>query len=84
MEDNTPISRDSYEKLAERYAQQSDSKLENAYLDRPATLALLPPVEDMVVLDAGCGSGAYSQWLQEHDAHVIAFDVTPKMASITK
>lgn len=82
--DMTPISLDAYERLAERYAQLSDSKLENAYLDRPATLALLPPVDGLVVLDAGCGTGAYAEWLQAHGAQVLAFDVSQKMVDITK
>jgi hypothetical protein len=33
--DMKPISRDAYDKLAERYADLSGSKIENAYLDRP-------------------------------------------------
>ena len=82
--DTAPISRDAYDKLAERYAEQSVSKLENAYLDRPATLSLLPPVQGKMVLDAGCGPGIYAEWLQRHGARVIAFDISPKMVALAK
>jgi SAM-dependent methyltransferase len=83
-DDTTPISRDAYDLLAERYAELSGSKLENAYLDRPATLSLLPPVRGRVVLDAGCGPGAYAEWLQQEGASVIAFDVSPKMVELAR
>lgn len=79
-----PIALDAYEKLAERFAKISDSKLENAYLDRPAVLSMLPSVRGRVALDAGCGSGAYSEWLRDHGAEVIAVDASPAMARITQ
>lgn len=67
-----PIALEAYEKLAERYAALIDTKAENAYYERPATLSLLPDVKGKRVLDAGCGSGLYSEWLLDHGAEVEA------------
>lgn len=60
QEGEKPIALDAYEALAERYAALVDSKAENAYCERPATLSLLPDIEGKRVLDAGCGPGSYS------------------------
>jgi len=79
-----PIALDAYECLAERYAALVDSKPENAYYERPATLSLLPSVEGKCVLDAGCGPGSYSEWLVAHGAKVVAIDVSPKMVQLAK
>lgn len=74
-----PLALEAYERLAERFARIADDKLENAYLDRPATFSLLPDVAGKLVVDAGCGAGAYSEELLRRGAEVIAFDVSPKM-----
>jgi SAM-dependent methyltransferase len=52
-----PIARDAYERLASGYDREGETKPSNAYLERPATLSLLPDVDDERVLDAGCGAG---------------------------
>ncbi|MEM2960855.1 MAG: methyltransferase domain-containing protein, partial [Candidatus Bathyarchaeia archaeon] len=70
---------DAYEKIADIYAATIDTKPHNAYLERPATLSLLPEVKDKRVLDAGCGPGVYSEWLIRHGAKVIAIDISPRM-----
>ena len=57
--DGKPIALEAYEVLAERYAAIVDSKGENAYVERPATLSLLPDVKGKRILDAGCGPGSY-------------------------
>jgi SAM-dependent methyltransferase len=36
------------------------------------------------VLDAGCGPGAYSEWLVQHGAHVTAVDASPKMVRLAQ
>ena len=79
-----PLALEAYEKLAEAYAARVDTKPHNAYYDRPATLSLLPDVRGQWVLDAGCGPGAYSQWLVEHGAQVVAVDVSPKMVGFAR
>jgi ubiquinone/menaquinone biosynthesis C-methylase UbiE len=74
-----PIAHDAYETLAERYAALVDTKPHNAYYDRPAVISLLPEVRGLRVLDAGCGPGAYAEWLVEHGAQVVAVDASPAM-----
>jgi SAM-dependent methyltransferase len=74
-----PVAYDAYETLAARYAANIDSKAHNAYYDRPAVLSLLPDVSGKNVLDAGCGPGAYAQWLVEHGAQVLGLDASPQM-----
>ncbi|UCD45484.1 MAG: methyltransferase domain-containing protein [Candidatus Bathyarchaeota archaeon] len=73
------IAYDAYEKLADAYADMVDTKPHNAYLERPATMSLLPDVEGKRVLDAGCGPGAYAERLVEQGAEVVAVDASPKM-----
>lgn len=79
MRKDKPIAFDAYEKLADAYAAMIDTKPHNAYLERPATLSLLPDVTGKRVLDAGCGPGVYSEWLVEHGAEVVAVDASPRM-----
>ncbi len=78
------IAYDAYERLADAYAAQIDGKPHNAYLERPATLSLLPDVNGKHVLDAGCGPGAYAEWLIRHGATVTAVDASPKMVQHAK
>ena len=79
-----PIALAAYEALAEDYAAAVDTKPHNAYYERPATLSLLPPVEGLRVLDAGCGPGVYAEWLTERGADVVAVDVSPTMVSLAR
>ena len=79
-----PIALEAYEALAEAYAALIDTKPHNAYYERPATLSLLPDVHGKQVLDAGCGPGAYAEWLIRHGADVVAFDVSPTMVQLAK
>jgi SAM-dependent methyltransferase len=71
-----------YEALAEAYAAHIDTKPHNAYYERPATLALLPDVAGLRVLDAGCGPGVYAEWLLDRGAQVVAVDASPKMLAL--
>ncbi len=73
-----------YEQFARRYAELAETKPYNALYDRPATLSLLPEVAGRRVLDAGCGPGIYAEWLVNHGAEVVAFDVTPDFVDITR
>lgn len=73
-----------YEQFAERYAAAIATKAHNAYYERPATLSLLPQVQGLRVLDAGCGPGIYTEWLLKQGAQVVACDVTPQMLEITQ
>jgi SAM-dependent methyltransferase len=79
-----PISRRSYEELAEAYAAKIDTKPHNAYYERPATLSLLPEVRGLRVLDAGCGPGVYAEWMTNRGARVVAVDASPKMLALAR
>ena len=74
-----PLAQDAYNLLADDYAARIDSKAHNAFYDRPAVLSLLPDVAGWQVLDAGCGPGAYAEWLLNHGAQVVAVDANEKM-----
>lgn len=79
-----PVAQYAYDQLAEAYAALVDTKPHNAYYERPATLSLLPAVRGMRVLDAGCGPGAYAEWLVEHGAWVVALDANFKMLRLAR
>jgi len=79
-----PIALDAYERLAEAYAARVDTKAHNAFYDRPALISLLPEVAGKRVLDAGCGPGAYAEWLAEQGAEVVGFDVSPRMVQLAE
>jgi SAM-dependent methyltransferase len=79
-----PIAQEAYDELAEAYATLVDTRPHNAYYERPATLSLLPDVKGMLVLDAGCGPGVYSEWLVAHGADVVAIDANETMVGLAK
>ena len=64
-----------YDQLAEAFAARVDTRAYNAHYERPATLSLLPPVAGQRVLDAGCGPGAYCDWLAAPGA--VSWGSTP-------
>ena len=68
-----------YEKIADKFAAHSDTMAGNLHYERPATMALLPPLEGLDVLDAGCGSGFYTEYAHKAGARVVAFDPSGKM-----
>jgi SAM-dependent methyltransferase len=61
-----------------------DTKPHNAYYDRPAVLSLLPDVKGKRILDAGCGPGAYAEWLIDRGAEVVCIDASPKMIEFAR
>jgi len=79
-----PVAYDAYESLAEDFAARVDTKPHNAYYDRPAVLSLLPEVNGKQVLDAGCGPGAYAEWLVANGAEVVCIDASPKMLEFAR
>lgn len=54
------------------------------HFERPATVALLPDLKGLKVLDAGCGTGWYSAYMLNHGAEVTALDITPEMLELTR
>ena len=73
-----------YDSIAERYASEIDARPWNALYERPATLALLPAIANLDVLDAGCGHGWYADWLVRHGARVVAVDRSAAMVALTE
>jgi SAM-dependent methyltransferase len=73
-----------YEAFAEAYLTRTDSNSHNAYYERPAMFSLLSNVKSKRVLDAGCAGGAYSEWLVNHSADVVAIDISTMMVQLTK
>ena len=74
----------SYEGKAAKYAETVDCKPWNAYYERPATTSLLPSLKNTVVLDAGCGSGWYTEYMLAQGAKVTAFDNNAEFVRLTR
>jgi len=64
-----------YDGIADAYAAGVDSRPYNALYERPAMLELLPPIDGLRLLDAGCGAGWYAAELGARGAMVTAVDV---------
>jgi SAM-dependent methyltransferase len=79
-----PVAREAYDALAVAFSRHAEVSPYNAYYERPALQALLPAVSGQRVLDAGCSSGAHSQWLLEHGASVVALDVSQGMVELAR
>lgn len=75
---------EAYTELADAYASVIDTKPHNAYYDRPAVQTLLSNLKDKNILDAGCGTGAYTEWLINKGAIVTGIDANEKMLNHAK
>ena len=69
----------SYDDIADAYAASVDSAPYNALYERPAMLELLPPLQGLHVLDAGCGAGWYAAELAVRGASVVGVDASAAM-----
>ncbi|MBN2046287.1 MAG: class I SAM-dependent methyltransferase [Anaerolineaceae bacterium] len=78
------ISYDAYQQMAAYYGTMVDEKPINALYERPGTVALLPDVDGLDVLEAGCAAGWYTQYLITHGASVTALDFSPDMLEWTR
>ena len=74
----------SYESIARKYAATVDTKPWNAYYERPAVVSLLPPLANAHVLDVGCGSGWYAEYLAGQGATVTSFDLNAEFVALTQ
>jgi SAM-dependent methyltransferase len=84
MERMTEHTGASYEGKASKYAEVVDTKPWNAYYERPAVISLLPLLTNVKVLDAGCGSGWYAEYLLNRGATVTAFDLNSEFVALTR
>ena len=73
-----------YDSIAAEYATKVDNAPYNALYERPAMLSMLPPVHGLRILDAGCGSGWYSERLLERGAIVHAIDASGAMVAYAR
>ncbi|HST61119.1 MAG TPA: class I SAM-dependent methyltransferase [Longimicrobium sp.] len=69
----------SYDAIADAYAAKVIDAPYNAHFERPAMLDLLPPVDGLHLLDAGCGSGIYGELLMDRGARVTGIDESAMM-----
>lgn len=77
--------KDTYDQIAEQYAEGVKTKPYNAYLERPAIRALVPEIQGAHVLDAGCGPGTNIPWLiAQGAAKVVGIDASKQMISIAR
>jgi SAM-dependent methyltransferase len=77
--DEAPIAEAAYDELADEYAQEVESSAYNADLAFPGTVDLVPDVDGKRVLDAGCGTGVYTEWLLDQGAEVVGVDASEAM-----
>ncbi len=78
------VANEAYNKLAKSYNEKVDTKPHNAYYDRPAVQSLIPNIKNKNILDAGCGTGVYLEWLIEKGANTFGFDASQKMLEFAK
>ena len=74
----------SYAGKALKYAKKVDTSPWNAHYERPAVVSLLPDLKGAKVLDVGCGSGWYAEYLLSRGAVVTAFDLDPDFVALTQ
>ncbi|MBO0691753.1 MAG: class I SAM-dependent methyltransferase [Acidimicrobiaceae bacterium] len=63
-------------------AHNDDPTSWNTAYERPAMISLLGEVAGRRVLEVGCGPGALTEWLVNHDALVTAMDVSSEMVRL--
>lgn len=79
MSPEEPIAEAAYDHLADEYAAVMDENPYNAHFERPATTSLLPAVKTARILDAGCGTGWYAEWVSAAGATAVGLDVSAEM-----
>lgn len=73
-----------YDQMASFYEGHAADSAYNAHYDRPAVLELVGDVDELDVLDAGCGPGLYSEELLRRGARVTAVDASAEQVARTQ
>ncbi len=71
-----------YDAMAAEYSADNDEGIFNSLYERPAMLSIVEDVDQMQVLDLGCGAGQLSTELANRGATVTGIDVSPAMIEI--
>jgi SAM-dependent methyltransferase len=66
------------------YAKNIEEHPYHSLLNRPALLSVLPELKTLNVLDAGCGTGWFTEYFVKQGATVTGLDVSPEMVERTK
>lgn len=82
--DNLSLENYNDSEFAKKYSELVEANSINALYERPATLSLVDIKKGMKVLEAGCGTGIYTEWLAEKGAEVTAIDFSDEMLKIAK
>lgn len=77
--DENPIAQNAYDELADTYTENIETNGYNADIAFPGTTAFIPDVDGKRILDAGCGTGAYTEWLLDHGTEVVGVDASEEM-----
>jgi ubiquinone/menaquinone biosynthesis C-methylase UbiE len=66
------------------YAKNVENHPYHRLLNKPALLSLMPTLKGLNVLDAGCGTGWFTEYFASRDAIVTGLDISPEMVKRTK
>jgi SAM-dependent methyltransferase len=70
--------------MAADYVAHVEANPYTAYYEAPGLRALLPPLDGLRVLDAGCGGGRTSAWLVEQGAGVVGIDTSEELLRLAR
>ncbi len=76
--------RDSYDRVAERYASHLLDELDRKPLDRALLAAFEETAPPGPIADLGCGPGHVARYLHGLGRHVIGIDVSPGMIEVAR
>jgi ubiquinone/menaquinone biosynthesis C-methylase UbiE len=79
MEMKASLPQLAYDQLADSYAEMIDKKPHNAFYDRPAVQSMIHEIVNQEILEAGCGTGIYTEWLINKGAKVVGVDANENM-----
>ena len=80
MPQNPHDPQNSYDQIAEEYAEKFFHELEHKPKDRELLDHLVAEVKSLgLICDMGCGPGEVARYLKDHGADVLGVDISPRM-----